>query len=441
MPLACVGVNHRTAPVALREHLALGPEAQRRLLRTQALQDVGERAGLAEFVILSTCNRTEVYAAAADARRRLIEAPEDLVHFLVRIADLPAAKLQPHTYRHAGSGAVRHLCSVAAGLDSMVLGESEILGQVETAYETSVREGTAGPLLEAAFRAATRAGRRARTETGICRLHTSVSKEAIQLLADVAGPLERLAVLIVGTGKMGRLAGAAFHAHGGRGITVVSRTAQHAETFAGEWGATALAWHDLPAAIRAADAIVCSTGAPHAVVTRELVERAVGIGGDGRRRVFVDIAVPRDVEPEVGGLPEIELYDIDALQQRLRGNLELRRQEMPAVERIVDEEVARFEEWRHGLTLRPLLSQVRARSETIRQRELQRMLRRLGDVSPDLRAQLETFSQSLVNKLLHEPTRRLREARDPERVSTYTTVARELFGLDDAGQAVGGDVG
>jgi glutamyl-tRNA reductase len=439
MPLAIVGINHRTAPVAVRERLALGPEAQRRLLRTGVLQEAAAAAGLAEFVILSTCNRTELYAATADARRRLAEVPQDLAHLLPTIADLPAPQLQPHTYRLTGSDVVRHLCRVAAGLDSMVIGESEILGQVAAAYERAAAESMAGPLLEAAFRAATGSGRRARTETGICRLPTSVSTEAIRLLADIAGPLEDLSVLLVGTGKMGRLAGESLRSHGGRRITVVSRTARHAEELAGEWGAVGLAWHDLPAAIREADAILCSTGAPHAVVTREVVERAIGTGGDGRRRVFVDIAVPRDVEPEVATLPAVELYDIDALQQRLQGNLDRRRSEIPAVERIIDEEVARFEDWLRGATLRPLLSQMRARGEAIRRRELQRVLRRLGDVPPALQAHLEAFSQSLVSKLLHEPTRRLREASDPERFQTYTGVARDLFGLEGDEPATGGD--
>jgi len=439
MPLAIVGINHRTAPVAVRERIALGPEAQRQLLRAGVLQEAAAAAGLAEFVILSTCNRTELYAATTDARRRLTEVPPHLTHLLPTIATVPAAQLQPHIYRMAGSDVVRHLCRVAAGLDSMVIGESEVLGQVAAAYERAAAESVAGPLLEAAFRAATGSGRRARTETGISRLPTSVSTEAIRLLANIAGPLEGLNVLLVGTGKMGRLAGESFRAHGGRQITVVSRTARHAEELAGEWGAAGLAWHDLPAAIRAADVILCSTGAPHAVVTRELVERAIGAAGDGRRRVFVDIAVPRDVETEVRGLPGVELYDIDTLQERLVGNLDRRRSEIPAVERIIEEEVARFEDWLRGTTLRPLLSQMRGRSESIRQRELQRVLRRLGQVPPALQAQLEAFSQSLVSKLLHEPTRRLREASDPEQFQVYSDVARDLFGLDGDEAAPGGD--
>jgi glutamyl-tRNA reductase len=422
VPLVCAGINHLTAPVALRERFALGLDGQRRLLHSPAAHDARRRAGLSECVVLSTCNRTEVYAAPQP------DIPP-VLDLLASIADLPASEIHPHVYAHAGPAAVRHLCRVAAGLDSMVLGESEILGQVATAFETAAHEGAVGPVLDAAFHTALRAGRRARTETAISRLPTSVSTEAVRLIADVAGPFERLSILIIGTGKMGRLAGQALRAHGGERLTVVSRTSAHAEELAGQWGAAALAWHDLPAAIAAADAVLCSTGAPHAVVTRELVERAIGAGGDGRRRVFVDIAMPRDVEPAVGQLPGVEIYDLDALQQRLQGNLELRRREIPAVERIVGEEVGRFETWRHGMSVRPLLTEIHARGETIRQREVQRLLRRLGDASPELVAELEAFSHSLVNKLLHEPTRRLREASDPERARTYHDVTRQLFGL------------
>lgn len=423
MSLACVGINHRTAPVALRERFALGPEAHRRLLR--------ERGGASEFVVLSTCNRIELYAGAADALEADAEAVAALTGLLADLAALPPLELQPHLYHYTDLHAVRHLANVAAGLDSMVPGEFEILGQVARACEIATDEGATGPLVESLFGAAARAGRRARAETGIGRLPTSISSEAVRLLADVAGPLERLGVLIVGTGKMGRLAGAALRAHGARRITVVSRTTRHAQGLAESLGreVTALAWHDLPSAIAAADAVLCSTGAPHAVITRELVERALSTPGGTRRRVFVDIAVPRDVEPDVGELPGVELFDLDALQQRLQENLALRRQEIPAVERIIEEEVARFAEWRRGFALRPLLSQMHTRSEAIRQRELQRMLRHLGDVPPALLEQLEAFSRSLVTKLLHEPTRRLRETSDPERVQTYSTVTRELFGL------------
>jgi glutamyl-tRNA reductase len=258
----------------------------------------------------------------------------------------------------------------------------------------------------------------------------------VRLVADVAGPLEHLALLIVGTGKMGRVVGEAFHGRGGRRVAVISRTRQHAEELAQRWDAVALPWHELAAAVRAADVILSSTGAPHAVLTRELVEQAMGPRGDGRRRVIVDIAVPRDVEPAVGSLPGVSLYDIDDLQVRVAENLEHRGREVPAVEGIVDEELARFENWLQSWALRPVLSGMHARGEAIRQRELTRVLRRLGPVPPQVREQVELFSRALVRQLLDAPTRRLREASDPTQAQTYGTLARELFGLDDTGAGV-----
>jgi glutamyl-tRNA reductase len=410
MPLACTGINHRTASVSLRERLALGPVAQRRVLH--ASRAPGTPFG--ELAILSTCNRTEVYAAP-------LETTDALLELLSGIAGVPAAALQPHTYQETGVDAVRRLCRVAAGLDSMVLGESEIQGQVAAAFRTAEDAGTAGPVLTAAFRAATQAGRRARAETGIGHLPTSVSSEAIRLLRDVAGPLDRLSVLLVGTGKMGRLAGQSLRRATAR-LTVISRTAAHAQELARHCDAAALGWHELPDAVARADAIICSTGAPHAVVSRDLVRGAIA-SGPARRRIFVDIAVPRDVEPEVRDLPGCELYDLDALQQRLAGNLEVRRQEVPAVLAIVEQEVERFDAWARQQTIRPLLLEIRARGEAIRQREVARALRRLGPASPELAALLDEFSKSLVNKLLHEPTRRLPTVDDPD-------IARALFGLD-----------
>lgn len=410
MPLACTGINHQTASVALRERLALGPIAQRRVL------DASRRDGtpFGELAILSTCNRTEVYAAPVDASAGLLE-------LLAGIAGVPAATLQPHTYGETGIDAVRRLCRVASGLDSMVLGESEIQGQVSTALRTAEDAGTAGPVLTAAFRAATQAGRRARAETGIGRLPASVSTEAIRLLRDVAGPLERLSVLLVGTGKMGRLAGQSLRRATAR-LTVISRTAAHAQELARHCEATALGWHELRNAIANADAIICSTGAPHAVVSRELVAGIIASGAP-RRRVFVDIAVPRDVEAGVHELAGCELYDLDALQQRLAVNLAARRQEVPAVMAIVEQEVERFDAWHHAHTVRPILIRMREQGESIRQQELARALRRLGSQAPEIATLLDEFSQSLVNKLLHEPTRRLRTGADPDS-------ARVLFGLD-----------
>jgi glutamyl-tRNA reductase len=410
--------------------MAFSPAEQRQFLATAAsLADAGGCSGLA---VLSTCNRTELYAASDDPARRFGAVPPQLPRLLAAGRDVPHAVIAPHLYGYVGREAVWHLSRVAAGLDSMVLGESEVLGQVSGAHELAKGEGTLGLVLDAAFRTALRAGRRARTETGINRQPASVSAEAIRLVCEAGVDLAAARVLVVGTGQAGRRAGEALLAHGARRLSVASRTAQHAEELARDWNAAPLPWHVLEAAIREADVVVSSTGAPHAVITRELVEAALA-GRDGARRLLlVDIAVPRDVERAVRELPGVVVYDLDDIQQRVDGNLAVRRREVPAVERIVEEEVQRFEAWRHGLELKPLLTGLHAQGEAIRRRELERALRRLGPVSPEFRAELDALTRSLVSKLLHGPTERLREETDPEQGEAYARAARELFGLEPA---------
>jgi glutamyl-tRNA reductase len=427
VPLVLIGISHRTASVALRERLALTSEAERRWFAEGEARVRLATAGLTEFSFLSTCNRSELYAACGDPHRSFPNPPPEALELLAEMGGLSLRRLKAHLYARTGRPVLHHLCRVAAGLDSMVLGEMEILGQVGEARDLASRHGTIGPVLEECFRTALRSGRRARVETGICRGSASMSTEAVRLLGE---PLGEQHVLVVGTGKMGRLTGAALRARGVKRISVVSRTTRNARALAKEWDATALRWSDLPSAIRSADAVLCSTRAPHAVITRDLVRQALGPRGDGRRRVMVDLAVPRDVEPSVGSFPGIELHDIDSFQHQLDLTLAARRREVPAVEGIIAEELGRFEGWLQGTALRPLLAQIRARGEAIRQRELERLFGRAGDLPPELKAQLEAFSASLVNALLDGPTRRLRGARDPGEAGLLTAATRHLFGLD-----------
>jgi glutamyl-tRNA reductase len=311
----------------------------------------------------------------------------------------------------------------------MVIGESEVLGQVTAAHETAQRAGVLGPVLGAAFRAAVRAGRRARTETGIARSPASVSTEAVRQLKAMRGELHTARVVIVGTGQAGERAGEALLKHGATDLRVVSRTVEHAEVLARTWQAMPLPWHALEVAIRDADVVVSCTGAPHAVITHELVASALAGRSPDRRLLIADIAVPRDVEDAVRDLPQVTVLDLDDLQRRVEGNLESRRREVPLVEAIVEEEVTRFEEWRHGEELRPLLSAMHGHAEAIRRREVEKALRRLGRVAPEVEAQVDALTRSLVSKLMHGPTQRLREETDPLRCDRYARAAAELFGL------------
>lgn len=429
MRIGCLGINHHSAPVALRERIAFTAEDQHAFYSRIDLRTIRRETGVAEVGILSTCNRTEVYVAVCPGHP-WNAVSRTLGELLVDHRGVSLGAIEAHFYRQRGTDAVRHLCRVAAGLDSMVLGESEILGQVQAAHQIAAREGVVGPLLAEAFQTAVRVGRRARAETGICRTPASVASEAIRVARELAGSLASARILIVGTGKMSRIAGRTLRAKGARQVAVVSRTPRHAERLARDAGARPLAWHELAGAIGDADVVFCSTGAPNAVITPEVVRGAMA----GRTRsgsiLFVDIAVPRDVDEAVADLPNIRVINIDELKRRLDGNLAVRREEIPRVEAIIEEELLRFEDWCHAAELRPLLSAMRSRSEEIRRRELRRINDRLAAVAPEVRDQLERFSRTLVNQLLHEPTRRLRQETDPSRRALYSAVIEELFDLD-----------
>jgi glutamyl-tRNA reductase len=440
MPIVCVGINYRTAPVALRERLAFVPSELHDVLASPRLHDAGAALGLSEFVLLSTCNRTELYAATADVTGPLPDDPAPLATALAESRGVTPAVLAPHLYRHTGGAALRHLCRVATGLDSMVLGESEILGQVSAALELGTHAGTVGRVLGAGFHAALRAGRRARTETGICRCPMSVSAEAVRVLVESGWEPAGSRVLIIGAGKMARLAGEVLRAHGATDLRVAGRTAARAQALARALEARPVVGGELGPALREADVVFSATSAPHAVVTRALVESARRGAPSARPLLCIDVAVPRDVEPAVRAVPGVRVFDLDDLQRRLQENRTSREREIPAVEAIIEEELQYFEEWRHGAELRPLLAAWHQRSEAIRQRELGRALRRLQGVSPEVHRQLEAFSRSLVSKLLHEPTRRLREETDPSRCDAYVRATRDLFGLDDDTAAPVADV-
>jgi glutamyl-tRNA reductase len=314
----------------------------------------------------------------------------------------------------------------------MVLGESEILGQLHAAQGHSEHAGTAGEQLQGIFVRAIRVGRRARGETGICRNAASVSSEAVRLAADSMGALSGCRVLVVGTGRMARLAGESLRRRGVTDLTVASRTCEHAGALATVWGARTIAWDALLPALSEVDLVVSATGAPQAVLSTEVVAAALAARASHRPLLFLDIALPRDVEPGVRQLPGVEVFDLEDLQSRLRDNLDARSRDVPSVERIIAEEVGRFRSWRRGCALRPVLGAMHRRGEEIRRREVERMLRRIPDATPELREQVEALTLALVRKLLHEPSRRLRDETDPLRSSAYVAATRDLFALRES---------
>jgi glutamyl-tRNA reductase len=416
--LLVVGVSHRTAPLDVREALAFPRE---RL--AEALARAREDAGLAEAMILSTCNRVEVYGRAAAEG-----APaEALARFLEAYHGRPAGALGPYVYAVSGEAAVRHAFRVAASLDSMVIGEPQILGQVKEAYEIAEAAKSLGPSLGALRNRCLSAAKRARSETRIGENAVSVSSVAVELARKIFGTLKDRAVLLVGTGKMSELTARHLVTSGARATVLGGRTFQKAEELAAALGGQAAPFEALQAELARADVVISSTGAPHTVIRREDVAAAVRTR---RRPLFlIDIAVPRDVEPDVRELANVFLYDLDDMKAVAEANLRERRKEAAAAEAIVEGEVRAFLDWQKSLDVVPLLADLRQRAEAIRRGELERARQRLGPLNPDQEAALEAATSAIVNKLLHSPTAHLKEVAKNGSASEVVELVRRLFRL------------
>lgn len=424
--IVCLGLSHNTAPLALRERISCSLPEEHGLL--EVVEDGLDRfSALAEIALLSTCNRIELYAVV-DAPAE--EAQHLLIDYLAAVHTVNAGSFDDYLYFRQGQAAIEHLARVAAGLDSLVLGEPQILGQVNDAYMTAVEANTAGPVLTALFRGAIRAGKRARTETAISSNPASVSSVAITLAQQFAGDLERQEVLVVGLGEMGQLALSALRKRKIANISLANRSQERAERLAAGWQGRAYGLEELPQALATADTVICATAAPHTVVDAEMARAAVA---QRKRRplVIIDIAVPRDVEPDVAGVPGIHLFDIDDLEENLDEALAARQQEIPRVEAIIAEEIEALEAEIRALTIKPVIVDLRQKAEAIRQRELERTLRFLGDeVDEETLRHVQHLSRSLVNKLLHEPTTRLREKATNGQATEYEAAVRDLFDLN-----------
>jgi glutamyl-tRNA reductase len=370
-----------------------------------------------ELVLLSTCNRIELYAVV-DAD--VTQAKTVLLNLLAQTRGLDSAQFTDYVTVFEGEAVSDHLLKVAAGLDSLVLGEPQILGQVTDAYMTSVAQGTTGSILDALFKAAIRTGKRTRTETAISSNPASVSSVAIALAQKMLGDLSNRRTLVVGAGEMGRLAVKALRIRGLSQIAVANRTVARAEALVAEWGGRYYSLAQLQQAISEADVVIT------AVASDKLIIDETTIGARQRPLIVVDLAVPRNVATAVCHLPNVQLFDVDDLQATLDESLAARQAEVPAVEAIIAEEKANLQDQLRQLTIKPLIIDMRRKAEEIRQTELERTLRHLGEVDDQTLTHIQHLSRSLVNKLLHEPTARLRQKASDEE---YTTTVRDLFGL------------
>jgi glutamyl-tRNA reductase len=424
--IVCLGLSHRTAPVEVRERLRCSLIDVGQLLPMlddSIVTDYGRFSAISEAVILSTCNRMEFYT--------VVDTDEDprqlMVDLLGNIHPANLDEMGDQVYFYAGETAVTHLLRVAAGLDSLILGEPQILGQVTDAYMAAVKAHTIGPMLDALFQTAIRSGKRVRTETAISTNPASISSVAIALAKEVVGSLHDKHILVIGSGEMARLAIKAIHARSVGRMSVANRTISRAETLASGSGGYAYGLDQLPHALAVVDVVISATAAPTPVVDGDMVAEAM-VGREERPLVLIDIAVPRDIDPEAGKIPGVYLFDVDDLQTTLDDSLDARKAEIPGVEAILEQEKSCLDMELRTLTVKPLIADLHQKAEAIRQRELERTLRYLGDVDPQTLEHLQHLTRSLVTKLLHEPTKQLRTQAGSGTAVDVSTV-RELFGL------------
>jgi glutamyl-tRNA reductase len=393
MNLLLVGTSHRLAPVEVRERVAVDADGAAALAT--------RLAGTGEAVCLSTCNRTEVYLAAKDredADRRATEA-------LAELAGIDAGELEPYLYRLEHEAAVVHLFRVAAGLDSLVPGEGEILGQVRIAFE----RGAVGPVLDRLFRDALHTGKKVRTETAIAESPGTTSSAAAALAAQVFGDLEGSSIAIVGAGKIGTLAARRLIKRGAMLTFVANRTTARAHVLADALGGATIPFDRLGEALESADILVSSTSSPELVLTKDDVDKAL-TARRGRPLLLIDLAVPRDLDPAINELPDCYLYDIDDLEAVVQETMAGREGEFAAAEAIAVAEAARFREWLATRDVAPVIASIRERADEIRRGELAKASGRLAGLSENERKAVESLTSQIVNKLLHEPIVRLKEA-------------------------------
>lgn len=419
MALFVAGLCHRNAPVEVREHLAVEDAKLRTVLR-----DVHETGVMRETVILSTCNRVEVYGVA-DAPG---EARAAAFRHLCLQRGIDPLTVEPLLYTHLDDEAVRHAFRVAASLDSMMIGEPQILGQVKEAFAVAQACETVGPVLHRLFSQAFAVAKRVRTETEIARHAVSVSFAAVELARKIFSALRGRAVLLLGAGKMGTLAARHLVDQGAYPVYVVNRTWARAQEMARALAGTAVPIEELFTAMATVDIVITSTGAREPLVRRETVERLMRARGP-RPLFFIDIAVPRDVEATVNTLDGVYCYDIDDLQQVVDANLRERAREAQRAEAIVEREVARYAVRQGDQEVIPTIVSLRQRLEEIRQAEVRRALARLPDASPETRATIESLSSAIVNKILHAPITKLRESSRAGAGRSWLELVHELFAL------------
>ena len=400
MQILLVGLNHQSAPLEVRERVSFSKEQL-----SEALPLLSQRVG--EGVILSTCNRTEVYSATENPS----QAAEGIRRFLLDYHHLTPESIEPYLYDYAGADAVRHLFRVSSGLDSMIVGESQILGQVRDSLIAASESNSVQVPLVGLFHAAVRVGRRVREETDVGRNALSISYAGVQLAQRVLGSLQGSRVMLIGAGEAGKLVARALRTVGVADLMIANRTRARGEELAQSLAGRVVPFSDIETALRDADIVIAATDSQELVITRDMVASACRERRQGPLFMF-DLAMPRDVDPQAALLEGVRLFNIDDLSSIAEENLEERKRAAIEAGAIVEEEQARFMKWWDSLDAVPMIKTLHKRAEDIRQRELDRALRKLPDLPPEHLEVVEAMTRAIVKKLLHEPTKFLKQRAD-----------------------------
>jgi glutamyl-tRNA reductase len=420
--VALIGCNHRTAPVELRERVSFTPEQA-----LHAADELRKRGILEEAVVISTCNRSELYGVPGEGGATAAEAMED---FFTSFHQIPRAELDGRLYRWMGTDAVRHLFRVAAGLDSMMLGEAEILGQLRGAYSQALDHGSTGPVLNRMFQGALEVGKRVRAETEVGARPMSVALAGVKLAERVFGNLKGHSALIVGAGAVAEQVVEHLRNRGIGSLRVVNRSYERAAELARKMGGEAVAWESLEAVVGVPDILVTSVGGTGAVLTREMLERAIA-ARNGRPVFVVDLGVPRNVGADAAGLYNLYLYNIDELGEVVEQNKKARESEIPRAEALITEHLAKFEAWRTALEAVSIVDDLRDRFHKQREMVIREKLAEMKDVTPEERAHIANITEELVERVLEHPTQKLQHGRGMRGRLAGIEALRHLFGLDE----------
>lgn len=421
IPILVIGLNHKVAPVEVRERLAFGPERVPIVLKELF---GAATTGIREAVLLSTCNRTEFYTCTCDPSR----SETVLQEFLAGYAKLPLEQLRSILYNYRGEEAARHLMQVSAGLDSLVLGENEILGQVRSAAGLAQDVGATGPILAALFRYAIQTGKRARAETEIGRADISVASVVVELAEQTLGPLNERTALILGAGKISSITARALVKAGLRCILIANRTFEKAQKIARNLNGTAVHFDRLNEILTQADIVICSTGAPHIVLHADAIARAQQ-ARNGRPLLVADLAVPRDADPEIASIPGVKLANIDNLDIIVKTSHPMTATIYHEVEGIVCQELQEFVRWYGTRRCVPVIQALHSKADAICRAEVEQTLQRLGSLTPHQERLVQAMGRAITGKLLHDPTICLRELSLNENVSDYLELVQKLYGI------------